>query len=158
MHDGGDVEAFLSAYLGEARGNPVVAARMAGFASPVADARDLLRSEDVQSRLAELRAQLDAEDESVAKPVEVARLLTSVMRGELVDVDRYGAPIPPKAGDRIRASKALLELLGFGVGAQQQQPVFQQNIYNGAAPRARYTPKDLVDMESELIAEMEEDE
>lgn len=93
--------AFVEAYTGEARGNALEAARMAGYKAPHPEGARLLQNATVAAAIREATVQV--RQEAIATREERQTMLTRVMLG--IELDRGDEPA---MRDRLRA----LELLG----------------------------------------------
>lgn len=97
--------AFVLAYIGEARGGVIEAARLAGYAQPHPEGARLLRVATVQAAIEALRAPV--ERDAIASVDELRAFWTSVSRGDVKDGEA-----PAGLAVRLRAS----ELLGKSAG------------------------------------------
>lgn len=88
--------AFCLAYVGEAHGNAMEAARIAGYATPDPEGARLLGNDRVRAAIEALRAPI--ESAQIASREERQKILTRYARAELEAADR----------DRLKA----IELLG----------------------------------------------
>lgn len=155
----GDRErSFVDAYFGAAEFNATVAARIAGYENPVRAGMELVTKPSIQSAMAQRAEGLAVEDKSVASKEEYARFLSSMMRGEELDVDRHGTPIAPKAGDRQRAGQALAALFGWesekGPTTAVQVNNYGRDIHATLKKVAsRYLPAELDAIEEVMIEE-----
>lgn len=100
---------FVVAYVGEAAGNAIDAARMAGYRSPHPEGARLLQIATVGAAIASLRA--PAEEEAICGIEELRRLWSQMARTGTVQ--RGGAALPLEPRDQLKA----MELLGKSQGA-----------------------------------------
>lgn len=104
--------AFVLAYVGEARGGVIEAARIAGYASPHPEGARLLRDATVQTAIEALRA--PAESRQIATMDELRELWTRWAREgvQRVATDDGEAAVPLETKDRLKASELLAKSLG----------------------------------------------
>jgi hypothetical protein len=110
--------AFVLAYVGEARGVAVEAARIAGYAEPHPEGVRLLRIATVAAAVKAL--QQPAEDAKVASLLEQRVFWSAVQRGEF-----NGGENPKAMRDRLKASELLGKSTGAFVAEQPTQHVTQ---------------------------------
>lgn len=101
-------ELFLSAYLGEAKGNASEAARIAGYKNPMQEGSRLLRNDEIRARIEEFLAPKYATAEQVLQ--ELTEVGLSEWRDFLTIKTAHGETVDVRMdlGSKVKS----LELLG----------------------------------------------
>lgn len=99
---------FINALIGEARGNGLKAATLAGYAAPGQEAHRLLKNAEIRKAIDELFETSPL----IASRNERLCFLTRVVRGEEPDYSKEGLPVLAGLRTRIHAAEVMASMQG----------------------------------------------
>jgi phage terminase small subunit len=108
-------QAFVAAYVGEARGNATQAARLAGYSGSdrtlQVTGHEVLSNPKVSQAIAEHREKTQAA--GILSAIECAVLLSGMATGQVTEPAQEGGEQPARIKDRVAAINVLAKIRGY---------------------------------------------